>query len=266
MSAEQKPKKYVASCSFGKDSLASIILAHEHGEPLDEIIYCEVMFSKEISGEIPEHRDFIYNTAIPKLEAWGYKVTVIRGPKTYLDCFYRVIEKPTKNQANKGKRKGFVMVGHCDVQRDCKIRPIEKYFKQKERDGVMQYLGIAIDEPKRLKRIREDQISLLAKYGYTEQMAKEKCQEYGLLSPIYNFAPRGGCWFCPNAGYGELKHLRTYHRDLWNKLLELEKEPNLVGKKWNTAHGISMADNEDFFFWEAAQMTIFDFLEMEAKP
>lgn len=134
MSAEQKPKKYVASCSFGKDSLASIILAHEHGEPLDEIVYCEVMFSKEISGEIPEHQDFIYNTAIPKLEAWGYKVTVIRGPKTYLDCFYRVIEKPTKNQANKGKRKGFVMVGHCDVQRDCKIRPIEKYFKLK-RDG-----------------------------------------------------------------------------------------------------------------------------------
>ena len=68
MSVGQKPKKYVASCSFGKDSLASVILAHEHGEPLDEIIYCEVMFSKEISGEVPEHRDFIYNTAIPKLE------------------------------------------------------------------------------------------------------------------------------------------------------------------------------------------------------
>ena len=29
-------KKYIASCSFGKDSLATIILAHMHGEPLDE--------------------------------------------------------------------------------------------------------------------------------------------------------------------------------------------------------------------------------------
>lgn len=60
--------KYIASCSFGKDSLATIILAKEHGEPLDEIVYVEVMFDREISGEQPEHRDFIFNVAIPKLE------------------------------------------------------------------------------------------------------------------------------------------------------------------------------------------------------
>ena len=59
--------KHVASCSFGKDSLATILLALEHGEPLDEAVYCEVMFDKEISGEVPEHRDFIYTTAIPAL-------------------------------------------------------------------------------------------------------------------------------------------------------------------------------------------------------
>ena len=39
-----------------------------HGEPLDEVIYCEVMFDQGISGEIPEHRDFICRTAIPRLE------------------------------------------------------------------------------------------------------------------------------------------------------------------------------------------------------
>ena len=51
--------KHIASCSFGKDSLATILLALEHGEPLDEAVYCEVMFDKTISGEVPEHRDFI---------------------------------------------------------------------------------------------------------------------------------------------------------------------------------------------------------------
>ena len=35
--------KYVASCSFGKDSLATVIVALEHGEPLDEVLYCEVI-------------------------------------------------------------------------------------------------------------------------------------------------------------------------------------------------------------------------------
>ena len=33
--------KYVASCSFGKDSLATILLALMHSEPLDEVVYCE---------------------------------------------------------------------------------------------------------------------------------------------------------------------------------------------------------------------------------
>ena len=52
--------RYLASCSFGKDSLAAILLAKRHGEPLDEAVYCEVMFDKTISGEVPEHRNFIY--------------------------------------------------------------------------------------------------------------------------------------------------------------------------------------------------------------
>ena len=61
-------KRYIISCSFGKDSLATILLAKKHGEPLDEAVYCEVMFDKTISGEVPEHRDFIYTRGIPALE------------------------------------------------------------------------------------------------------------------------------------------------------------------------------------------------------
>ena len=57
--------KFIASVSFGKDSLATILLAKEHGEPLDEAVYCEVMFNKDISGEVPEHRDFIPSTPCP---------------------------------------------------------------------------------------------------------------------------------------------------------------------------------------------------------
>ena len=60
--------KYISSCSFGKDSLATIILAKERGDPLDEVVYCEVMFDDHISGEIPEQRKFIHDVAIPKLD------------------------------------------------------------------------------------------------------------------------------------------------------------------------------------------------------
>ena len=52
--------KYVASCSGGKDSVATLLLAAQHNEPLDEAVFSEVMFDKDTSGEVPEHRDFIY--------------------------------------------------------------------------------------------------------------------------------------------------------------------------------------------------------------
>ena len=51
----EKMAKHILSCSFGKDSIATALLALQHGEPLDELVYCEVMFNEEISGELPEH-------------------------------------------------------------------------------------------------------------------------------------------------------------------------------------------------------------------
>jgi len=53
--------KYIASCSFGKDSLAMILTIIEHGLPLDEVVYCEVMFDDTTSGEYPEHAAFIHD-------------------------------------------------------------------------------------------------------------------------------------------------------------------------------------------------------------
>ena len=179
--------KYIASCSFGKDSLATVILAHEHGEPLDEIVYVEVMFDRDISGEIPEHREFIYNTAIPKLESWGYPVTVLRSDRTYLDCFYHKLTKGKRV----GMTQGFPMQGKCKINSDCKMRPIQRYMKSQPKN-LIQYVGIAADEPKRLARLEDYKVSLLTKYNYTEQMAFELCKKYNLLSPIYDFTNRGG--------------------------------------------------------------------------
>ena len=44
--------KYVASCSGGKDSVATLLLAAQHKEPLDEAVFSEVMFDKDTSGEV----------------------------------------------------------------------------------------------------------------------------------------------------------------------------------------------------------------------
>lgn len=249
--------KYIASWSGGKDSTASIILAHEHKEPLDLVIFSEVMFDKNTSGELPEHIDFIKNKAIPKFEEWGYEVKILHSQKTYLDCFHHIATKGKRI----GKKLGFPMSGKCVINRDCKMPQIRDFLNGYAKEFT-QYIGIAIDEPVRMGRIVNsgNKISLLEKYGYTEQMAFDLCKKYNLLSPIYDFASRGGCWFCPNARYAELKHVRTKHKNLWDKLLELENESDLIGHKWNTLTNTSIHDWEERFYWEDQQMTIFDFM------
>ena len=229
--------RYLASCSFGKAVLAAILLAKKHGEPLDEAVYCEVMFDKTISGEVPEHRDFIYTKGIPALERMGIKVTVLRGKKTYVDLFTGRITRGPK----KGMLRSFPVCGKCYVQRDCKLRPILRYQKTLPPDTV-QYIGIAKDEQERLLRLEGRQVSLLEKYNCTEQDAKELCRQAGLLSPIYQFTNRGGCWFCPNAKRKELRHLYDHHPELWARMLELQALPGKVTEKFNRTQRFSDID------------------------
>lgn len=229
--------RYIASCSFGKDSLATILLAKKHGEPLDEAVYCEVMFDRHISGEVPEHRDFIYTKGIPALERMGVKVTVLRSEKTYVDLFTGRITRGPK----KGMVRSFPICGRCAVQRDCKLKPIQRYQKTLPPDTV-QYIGIAKDEQERLLRLNGSRVSLLEKYNCTEQDAKQLCQQAGLLSPIYEFTDRGGCWFCPNAKKKELRHLYDHHPDLWARMLELQAIPGKVSEKFNRTQRFSDID------------------------
>ena len=242
--------RYIASCSFGKDSIAAILLAIRHQEPLDEAVYCEVMFDKDISGEIPEHREFIYGTAIPVLESMGVKVRVLRAEQTYVGLFTGRITRGPK----KGLLRAFPICGRCAVQRDCKLRPIIQYQKSLPADTV-QYIGIAKDEQERLLRLSGNKVSLLDKYGYTEQDAKQLCREAGLLSPIYEFTDRGGCWFCPNAKLRELRHLYDYHPELWRRMLELQALPGKVSEKFNRT--MTFADIDAIFKQEDAQQSLF---------
>ena len=231
--------KFIASVSFGKDSLATILLAKEHDEPLDEAVYCEVMFDKDISGEVPEHRDFIYDTAIPALERMGIKIIILRSEKTYVELFTGRVTRGPK----KGMVRSFPICGKCAVQRDCKVRPIQRYQKTLP-PGTVQYIGIAKDEHERLLRLEGGrQVSLLAKYNLTEQDAWQLCEDAGLLSPVYAFTDRGGCWFCPNAKLPELRHLYDHHPDLWARMLELQAIPNKATEKFNRTQKFSDIDS-----------------------
>lgn len=243
---------YIASCSFGKDSIATILLALENNEPLDRVVFAEVMFdhSRGISGEIPEHIEWVYSTAIPKLEAMGVKVDVVRAERDYLYFFQNTLGRGR----HKGKIYSFPIAGMCVINRDCKINPIRKYLKQF--DDVVQYIGIAKDERSRLDRLDGvSKISLLDKYGYTEAMARAKAEEYGLLSPIYESSFRNGCWFCPNCSIKQFGRFRKAHPDLWGELVRLSHTPNLCS--YGFKYGKTVQDVEKMIEWNERQLKLF---------
>ena len=109
-------------------------------------------------------------------------------------------------------------------------------------------------------RLAEGKISLLNKYGYDQAMARELAARHGMKSPIYDFAPRNGCWFCPNAKEKELRHLYDHHPDLWEALLELQAAPNKCSNLFNRTMRFDDIDHN--FRMDDAQMDIFDFLEV----
>lgn len=250
-------KEYFVSCSFGADSTATAILAIEKGEPLSALVYCEIMFDKERSAEVPEHRDFIYNTAIPYFENRGVKTVVLRAEKTAREWMESRVTKGPRT----GKKHGFPLSGKkgwCSIKRDCKLPPLNKF--RKEHPGAVYYEGICVDEQ---NRIKEEKLAkgcyLLVKYGYTQEMARNLCKERGLLSPIYEFAKRGGCFFCPNARDEELRHLRKHHPDLWEEMMKIQTDPETVRPgKFRVVEGLR--DIERNFELEENQISFFDFM------
>lgn len=246
---------YIASCSFGKDSLATILLALEHNEPLDRVLFVECMFDHKnnISGEIPEHIEWVYNTAIPKLQSLGLQVDVVRPKKDYIDMFTHRIEN-SKQIVRNGKLQGYLISGRCKMNSEGKMQAIKDYYKQFQR--TITYVGIAYDEPDCLSRLDGvSKISLLNKYHITESKAMEMVEKVGLKSPSYNYSQRGGCWFCPNCKYKVMLRFRQDHPDYWNKLTELgDKFKNdIVSQKFKYNETLQQINRK------------LDFLELEEK-
>ena len=240
--------------SGGKDSTATVILCYLNKIPIDLILMCEVMFDENTSAENPEHIKFVKEVAFPLFESWGYKTKIIRDKKTFVDMFYRVKIRGK----NVGTIYGFPIPNRCFANVYLKVRPIDQYLKGKE---YTSFEGIAYDEPKRLvrmKKMRPQAISILEQYKYTANMCYHLCNEYGLLSPIYQIGNRNGCFFCPNMNMNDMRILRKNHNELWLELLKLEEAPNKIYDSFG--YGKKYSDYERMFQTEDNQITIFDIL------
>ena len=114
---------------------------------------------------------------------------------------------------------------------------------------MIQYVGIASDEPERLARLDGvKKISPLAAAGWDEARCRRWCEENGLLSPIYTDSARGGCWFCHNQSCDQLRILRKKYPDLWQLMLKWDADSPVSFK----TDGKSVHDFEKRFLCEEA--------------
>lgn len=64
----------IFSLSFGKDSMATLILAAEQGIPIDRVLYVDIKFNDEISGEHPIMAEWIPTAEKRLKELFGITV------------------------------------------------------------------------------------------------------------------------------------------------------------------------------------------------
>lgn len=216
----------IFNLSFGKDSMATLILATEQGIPIDRVMYCEIKFNDEISGEHPLMAEWIPTAEKRLKELFGITVDHAYSGVSFEEQFY----KTYKRGVHKGKIYGYPLVPNSWCNTLLKVCAINRYMR--DFGDSTTFVGIAYDEPVRWERMLKKQTdkrkyrSLLVEQKLTEQDAFEICKRYDLLSPMYNVDGiyRGGCWFCPKQCLADLYSLYKNYPELYGRLLAMEPD------------------------------------------
>ena len=86
--------------------------------------------------------------------------------------------------------------------------------------NIVEYLGIAADEPNRFGQLNEKKRAPLVEFDICEGLCGLYCQYNDMLLPSYETSCRDGCWFCHNQGVDQLRNLWKNHPDLWALLMK----------------------------------------------
>lgn len=86
--------------------------------------------------------------------------------------------------------------------------------------NIVEYLGIAADEPKRFGQLNHKKRAPLEEFGIDEDLCGLYCQYERCLAPTYETSCRDGCWFCHNQGVDQLRNLWKNYPDLWALLMK----------------------------------------------
>lgn len=89
---------------------------------------------------------------------------------------------------------------------------------------IVDYIGIAADEPKRFAQLNDKKRAPLVEFGIEEGLCGLYCQYGDMLNPSYETSCRDGCWFCHNQGVDQLRLLRRNYPDRWALLMKWDND------------------------------------------
>lgn len=201
--------KYIASVSFGKDSLAMLLKLIEEHKPLDEVVFYD-------TGMEFQCIYLLRDKMLPILKKNNIKYTELKPEQPFE---YTMFEKPVKKR-NGTISKGYSWCGgRCRWGTTEKLKALEKYCK-----GNFEYIGIASDEQRRLIKDRKgNKLFPLADWKMTEKDCLNYCYAKGYKweedgIELYSILDRVSCWCCCNKNLKELKNYYKYLPKYWNKL------------------------------------------------
>lgn len=128
--------KYIAFLSFGKDSIAQLIKIKELGLPLDEVVYVDIRYTPEISGEHPIMAEWIPTAEKIIKEKLGITVKHLAAQYSFREYFYRKKEKGD----HKGEIYGFPFVRGAWCNSRMKLDVIKKY-ENSLNDEITEYMS-----------------------------------------------------------------------------------------------------------------------------
>ena len=119
-----------------------------------------------------------------------------------------------------------------------KTRVIAKYLKELKKEyDVIEYIGIAADEP---KRIKENGCYPLVEWSMTEKDCLDYCYAKGFdWGGLYEIFHRVSCWCCPLQALSELRKLYVHFPDLW---AQLRRWDDSTWRRWNILEPVHLQD------------------------
>lgn len=203
---------YIVSFSGGKDSTAMLLKLIEENRPIDEIIFIDTGLEFD---EMYEH--------IKKVEEFiNRKITILKSDKTFEYYAFEHILTKGKNKGQKGYGFPSPRVRWCNSK--LKIDIFNNYVKGKV--NVKRYIGIAFDEQERIKE-DDDKIYPLVEWKMSEKDCLKYCLEKGFnWNGLYRIFNRVSCWCCPLQSLSELRNLKMFFPEKWEKLKKWQELTN----------------------------------------